>query len=63
MQEPCLHLTAFQQLQYYNRKSIWRQVYALQIKWPGMSLWDMYIWLGGGVNHQNAGIGRPIDPN
>lgn len=54
MQEPCQYLTPFQQIQYYNRKSIWRRLYRLQIKWPGMSLWDMYIWLGGGVSHQNA---------
>jgi len=64
MQAPCpnsngpnQYLSPFQQLQYYNRKSIWRAVYRLEIKWPGMSLWDMYVWLGGGVSHQN----RPVD--
>jgi len=53
MQEPCQYLTPYQQIEYYNRKSIWRLVYRLQSKWTGMSLWDMYIWLGGGVNHQH----------
>jgi len=51
MQEPCLHLTAFQQIQYYNRKSIWRQVYALRNNLNGCTLWGLYIWLGGGTEH------------
>lgn len=54
MQEPCQYLTPYQQIEYYNRKSTWRQLYRLKIKWPGMSLWDMYIWLGGGTNHQSG---------
>lgn len=53
MQKPCQYLTPYQQIHYYNRKSTWRHVYRLKIKWPGTSLWDMYIWLGGGVSHQN----------
>jgi len=55
MEEPCQYLTPYEQIQYYNRKSIWRLVYRLRNKWSGMSLWDMYIWLGGGVSHQNRG--------
>jgi len=53
MQKPCQYLTPYQQIEYYNRKSTWRLVYRLETKWPGMSLWDMWVWLGGGVSHQN----------
>jgi len=53
MQEPCQYLTPSQQIEYYNRKSIWRLLYRLKLKSNGMSRWDMYIWLGGGVSHQN----------
>ncbi len=60
MQEPCRYLTPYQQIEYYNHKSIWRLVYRLENKWSGMSLWDMFIWLGGGVNHQHVSDGMKL---
>jgi len=60
MQEPCQYLTPYQQIEYYNRKSIWRLAYQLADRWSGTTPRGWYVYFAK-PNHMSGN--KPLTPH